>query len=106
MMRWGALVAFTLCLLVAGLLGAVLVALGCDENLHPDTARSDVCTTVGEVGSFGWWALACAPALLFFVGALVSGRGKRLGVWTIGILVALVALDATLLAVVTSNLLA
>jgi hypothetical protein len=105
-MRWGVLVALAVGLSIVGVVGASLVGLGCDENLHPGTARSDVCTTVGQVGGFGWWALACAPALLFFAGAFFSGRGDRLAVWSAAILAALIAVDATLLAVVTSNLLA
>jgi hypothetical protein len=97
--------AFAIGLLIVGVVGASLVALGCDENLHSGTARTDVCTTVGQVGGFGWWALASAPALLFFAGALVSGRGHRLAVWGVAILAALIAVDVAFLAVVTSNLL-
>jgi hypothetical protein len=104
-MRWGAVISFALVLLIAGVFGAVLVGLGCDENLRVGTARSDVCTTVGEVGSAGWWSLAFAPTLLFFGVALLSERGERVVVLAGAIFVALVLLDAILIAVVTSNLL-
>jgi hypothetical protein len=104
-MRWGALIALSVGLLIAGIAGAVLVGLGCDENLHPGTTRADVCTAVGEVGSLGWWSLACAPALLFSAAALVRG-GNRLAVLAGAIFTAVLALDAVLIAIVTSNFLA
>jgi hypothetical protein len=106
MMRWGTLVAFGLVLLVVGVVGAVLVGLGCDENLHPGTARSDVCTRVGEPGGFGWWSLAFMPAFLFSAAALVGGRADRLRLLAGAIFAAVVAVDAFLIAIVTSNLLA
>jgi hypothetical protein len=105
-MRWGALIALAFGLLIAGIVGAVLVGFGCDENLHPETARADVCTTVGEAGGFGWWSLACAPAVLFSTAALVRGAGDRLAVLAGAIFTAVVAVDAVLIAIVTSNLLA
>jgi hypothetical protein len=105
-MRSGVLISFAIGLLIVGVVGASLVGLGCDENLRPGTARTDVCTTVGEVGGFGWWSLGCAPALLFFAVGLVRGRSDRLAILAIAIVTALVAVDAILIAVVTSNLLA
>jgi hypothetical protein len=106
MVRWATLLAFALGLLVVGLVGAVFVGVGCDENLHPGTARSDVCTTVGDPGGLGWWSLACTPAILFSAAALVGGGRPRVGVLAGAIFTTVVALDAVLIAIVTSNLLA
>jgi hypothetical protein len=106
-MRWGALVAFDLGLLMAGVVGAGLVGLGCDENVREAvSARSDVCTAVGEFGGFRWWLLACAPALFFSAGALVRWGRDRLAWLAAAIFIALVAVDAVLIAIVTSNVLA
>jgi hypothetical protein len=52
------------------------------------------------------WSLAFAPALLFRTVALLSERGERVAVLAGAIFVALVLIDAILIAVVTSNLLA
>jgi hypothetical protein len=60
----------------------------------------------GKVGSAGWWSLAFAPALLFLAVALLSGRRDRVAVLAAAILVALVVIDALLISIVTSNLLA
>jgi Zn-dependent protease with chaperone function len=101
-----ALVGFGLGLLAAGTVGAALVGLGCDENLHAETARADACTAIGELGGPRWWLLACAPAVVFLVGALTSRRRDRVAGLAGVIFAGLVALDALLIAIVTSNFLA
>jgi hypothetical protein len=103
-MRWAAFFALSVLLVIAGLAGAVLLGFGCDENLRAGTARGDVCTTVGEVGSVGWWSLVFAPALLFFAIALHSGR-RSVAVLAGALFAALVVVDTVLLAIATSNLL-
>jgi hypothetical protein len=104
--RWGAVIGFGLGLLVAGTIGAVLVGLGCDENLQPGTARGDVCAHVGEPGGARWSLLACAPALVFLTTATLRPRRKQLAGLAGVIFAALVALHALVIAIVTSNLLA
>jgi hypothetical protein len=106
-MRWGALVAFDIALLLAGVVGAGLVGLGCDENVQTaESTRRDVCTGLGELGGFRWWSLACWPAFLFSAAALATRRRDRLPGLAAAIFVALVAVDAVLIAIVTSNLFA
>jgi hypothetical protein len=87
--------------------GAGFVGLSCDENVRDAaSARSDVCTAVGELGGPGWWLLACAHALLFLAGVFVRSGRNRLAALAAVIFVALVAVDAVLVAIVASNLLA
>jgi hypothetical protein len=106
-MRWLALAAFGFGLLMAGVVGAGVVGLGCDENVREAaSARRNVCTAVGELGGPGWWLLACAPALFFFTGALLTSGRDRLAGLAAALFVTLVAVDAVLVAIVTSNLLA
>jgi 2-hydroxychromene-2-carboxylate isomerase len=106
-MRWGAFLAFFVGLLLAGLVGASLVGLGCDENVRAaETARTDACTAVGEFGGPRWWLLAFAPAVLFFVSAITRWGRDRVGALAATVFVALVAVDAVLIAIATSNLLA
>jgi hypothetical protein len=106
-MRWGIFLAFFVGLLIAGVVGASLVGLGCDENVRvAENARADVCTALGEPGSPRWWILAVAPAFLFSAGAVTRWGCDRLAGLAATIFVALVAVDAVLLAIATSNLLA
>jgi hypothetical protein len=105
--RWGAFLAFFVGLLLAGVFGATLVGLGCDENVRTaGSARRDVCTGIGEFGGPRWWLLAFAPALLFSTGAITRWGRDRLGALAATVLVALIAVDAVLIAIATSNLLA
>jgi hypothetical protein len=104
--RSGALGGFALGLLVAGIVGAGGVGLGCDENLQAKTARGDVCNAIGELGGVRWWLLACAPALIFLASAITRTRRDGFARLAGAIFAGLVALDALLLAIVTSNFLA
>jgi hypothetical protein len=61
---------------------------------------------LARFGELRWWLLACAPALFFSAGALVRWGRDRLAGLAAAIFVALVAIDAVLIAVATSNLLA
>jgi hypothetical protein len=104
--RLSALIALALGLLIAGIVGAGLVALGCAENVDRATARGDVCGAIGDFGGLRWWLLACGPAVVFLAGTLTTrGRDRRARL-ALATFVALIGLDALLLAVVTSNLLA
>jgi hypothetical protein len=106
-MRWGAFFALFAGLLMAGVVGASLVGLGCDENVQvSESARREVCMAIGEFGGPGWWLLAFAPALLLSAGAGTTWGRDRLARLGATIFVALVAVDAVLIAIVTSNLLA
>ncbi len=104
--RWWTLIGFDFGLLIAGVAGASLIALGCDENVPKETARSDVCTVVGEFGGPRWWLLASAPALVFLAGGLTKWGRARLAGFAGAIFLAAVALTSVLVAIVTSNLLA
>jgi hypothetical protein len=106
-MRWGAFLAFFVALLLAGVVGATLVGLGCDENVpSAGSARREVCTAMGEFGGPRWWLLAFAPAVFFSAGAMTRWGRDRLGALTATVFVALIAVDAVLIAIATSNLLA
>ena len=106
-MRWATFLALFVGLSIAGLVGAMLVGLGCDENVRAgENARGDVCTALGEFGGPRWWILAFAPAFLFSAGGITRWGRDRLAGLAVTIFVALVAVDAVLLAIVTSNLLA
>lgn len=103
-MTWAGVILLTFALVTLGVAGAIVVGLGCGENVTPGTARGDVCAAVGEPGDATWWLLGCAPALLFAAVALVGGRrGPLYLVWGAA-LTALVAVDAVLIAIVTDNL--
>jgi hypothetical protein len=90
-----------------GVVGAILVGLGCDENVRAaENARSDVCTALGEPGGPRWWILAVAPAFFFSAGAVTRWGRDRIPGLAATTFVALVVADAVLLAIATSNLLA
>jgi hypothetical protein len=59
-------------LAVVGWLGTVLGAAGCDENLHPDTTRTDVCNGTGLASSdrTGRAVLYASAPLMLFAGVL------------------------------------
>jgi hypothetical protein len=103
-MGWGAVIVLVLALFILGFCGAVTVGLGCSENVDPGTSRGDVCSTVGEPPDASWWSLASAPALVFGAVALIGGRRGPLAYLWGAACVALVAVDAVLIAIVTDNL--
>ncbi|MDQ3995192.1 MAG: hypothetical protein M3265_10405 [Actinomycetota bacterium] len=105
-MRSVLLASLTLVLLLSGLIGGVLVALGCSENVDAGTARGSVCSALGEPGGAGWWLLALAPAAVLLASA--TTRWGRIRLVQIGVAVFLgaAAVYGFLLAVVTSNLFA
>lgn len=100
------LASLTLVLLFSGLVGGVLVGLGCSENVDAGTARGSVCSALGEAGGARWWLLALAPAAIFLAGATTPWGRTRLVLLAIAILLVTAAVDGLLVAVVTSNLFA
>lgn len=104
--RLVAVIILALGLLIAGIVGAALVGLGCDENVDSATARGDVCNALGDFGGGRWWLLACGPAAVFLVAAVTRRGRNRPATLAIATFVALSGFDALLLAIVTSNLLA
>ena len=103
-MPWGSLIFLVAAQVILGVFGALVVGLGCSENLSPGNARSDVCTAIGEPGDRGWWILGCGPAFLFGALALVGQRRGPLDKRAGGIFAAIVVVDAILIAIVTDNL--
>jgi hypothetical protein len=102
-MTWAGVVLLTFALVALGVAGAMIVGLGCGENVTSGTARADVCAAVGEPGDATLWLFA-SPALVFAAVALVGGRrGPLYLVWAAALTV-LVAADGILLAIVTDNL--
>jgi hypothetical protein len=99
-------VSLALILFVAGFIGAVLVGLGCSENVDVHTARGLVCSSLGEPVGMRWWLLALAPAAILLAGATTLWGRTRLVPLAIVILLITAAVDGFLLAVVTSNLFA
>ena len=103
-MGWGAATLLVTALFALGLFGAVIVSLGCSENVFPGTARGDVCMAVGDSGGPRWWLLVCVPALVFGAVALLSGRRGPLGRLWLMVCAVLAAVDLILIAIVTDNL--
>jgi hypothetical protein len=92
-------------LLLGGLLGMVLVGVGCEENLRPGSTRAGVCGRVGEPDEPDWWLAAVAPLVAFLVVRRLARRRSTLRSWaTVAIAAAAFVLYAILTAVVTGNL--
>jgi hypothetical protein len=106
-MRW--LRAFSvgvLMLVVSFLAGGFPVALACSENVASDTARGTVCSAVDlQLQPAGWALLLLAPAVAAFTIAFVL-RGRAMWTSLIAFFVLAGLAYASVLAVVTSNLLA
>lgn len=66
-------------LLAVGGVATVLGAAGCDENLHPGTTRTTVCTHTGLDSGSNVAALLyfLAPSLLFLVALTVIPAARR-----------------------------
>ena len=97
--NWGAaffgwLVAVGLAAILTGIVGAVLAAIGSDQNI----TRADAEASAGTYGVAAAIILLAIMSLAYYAGGYVSGRMSRfdggrqgLGAWLVGLLVSLVA---------------
>ena len=97
--NWGAaffgwLVAVGLAAILTGIVGAVLAAIGSDQNI----TRADAEASAGTYGVAAAVILLAVMSLAYYAGGYVSGRMSRfdggkqgLGAWLVGLIVSLVA---------------